>query len=63
MMGVAEFIEAFVHGSSGFAYVHEEIFANGFYPVEAGFSGDLPEFFFGSGEGYPRGPGERAPGV
>ena len=60
---MAEFIQSFVCGFSGFTDVHQEIFANGFYPVEAGFFGDLPEFFFGGGERYPRGPGEGGPGV
>jgi len=59
--GMAEFVEAFVCGSSGFTDVHQEIFANGFYPVEAGFPGDLPEFFFGGSEGDPRGPWEGGP--
>jgi hypothetical protein len=50
-----------VHGFSGFTDIHEEVFANGFNPVESGFSGDLPEFFFGGGEWYLRGPGEGGP--
>jgi hypothetical protein len=58
--GVAEFVNSFVYGSSRLANVHEEVFADGFYPVEAGFSRDLPEFFFGGGERDPRGPGEFA---
>jgi hypothetical protein len=58
---MAEFVESFMGGSPGFADIHEEIFANGFYPVEAGFTGDLPEFLFCGGEWDPGGPGERAP--
>ena len=58
--GLAEFVDSFVYGSSRFANVHEEVFANRFYPVEAGLSRDLPEFFFGGGERDPWGPGEFA---
>ena len=58
---MAEFVNSFVYGSSRLADVHEEVFADGFYPVEAGFFGDLPEFFFGGGERDPRGPWERGP--
>jgi hypothetical protein len=35
--GVAEFVESFVYGSSRFANIHEKVFADRFYPVEAGF--------------------------
>ena len=51
------------YGSSRFADVHEEVFADRFYPVEAGFPRDLPEFFFGGGERDPRGPREGGPGI
>ena len=34
--GLAEFVDSFVHGSSRLADVHEEVFADRFYPVEAG---------------------------
>jgi ferritin-like protein len=61
--GLAEFVDSFVHGSSRFADIHEEVFADRFYPVEAGFPRDLPEFFFVSGERDPRGPREGGPGV
>ena len=61
--GLAEFVDSFVYGSSRLANVHEEVFADRFYPVEAGLTGDLPEFFFGGGERDPRGPGEGGPGV
>ena len=52
--GLAEFVNSFVHGSSRFTNKHEEVFADRLYPVEAGSSGDLPEFFFGGGERDPR---------
>jgi hypothetical protein len=61
--GLAEFVDSFVYGSSRFADIHEEVFADRFYPVETGFSRDLPEFFFGGGERDPRGPWEGAPGI
>jgi hypothetical protein len=61
--GLAEFVDSFVHGSSRLANVHEEVFADGFYPVEAGLTGDLPEFFFCCGERDPWGPREGGPGV
>ena len=38
---------------SGQSPLHEEFFAEGFNPVEAGLPGDLPEFFFVSGERDP----------
>ena len=60
--GLAEFIHSFVYGSSRFANVHEEVFADRFNPVKSGFFGDLPEFFFGGGERDPRGPGEGGSG-
>jgi hypothetical protein len=56
--GVAEFIDSFMYGSSRFANVHEEVFADRLYPVETGLPGDLPEFFFRCGERDPREPGE-----
>ena len=34
--GVAEFVEPFVERPSGFSDVHDEVFADWFYPVEAG---------------------------
>ena len=61
--GLAEFVDSFVYGSSRFANVHEEVFADRLYPVEAGLTGNLPEFFFRGGEGNPRGPREEGPGV
>ena len=61
--GLSEFVNSFMYGSSRFANVHEEVFADWFYPVEAGFSWDLPEFFFCGGERDPRGPREGGPGV
>ena len=61
--GLAEFVHPFVYGSSRFADVHEKVFTDGFNPVEAGFSRDLPEFFFNGGERDPRGPREGGPGV
>ena len=61
--GLAEFVNSFVHGSSRLANVHEEVFADRLYPVEAGFSRDLPEFLFRCGERDPRGPREGGPGV
>ena len=48
---------------SGQSHLHEEVFADGFYPVEAGLSRDLPEIFFGGGERDPWGPREGGPGV
>jgi hypothetical protein len=51
---VAEFAQSFVSGSSRFADVHEEVFANRFYPVEDGLTGDFPEFVFVCGERDPR---------
>ena len=48
---------------SGQSHLHEEVFADGFYPVEAGLSRDLPEFFFVCGERDPRGPREGGPGI
>ena len=57
---LAEFINSFVYGSSRFTNVHEKVFADRFYPVEAGLSRDLPEFFFRGGERDPWGPGEFA---
>ena len=56
-----EFVESFVNGSPGLANVHEEVFADRSYPVEAGLFRDLPEFVFVCGEGDPRGPKEGAP--
>ena len=56
------FLTAPVH-FSGQSHLHEEVFAEGFNPVEAGLPRDLPEFFFGCGERYPRGPREGGPGV
>ena len=38
---------------SGQSHLHEEVFAEGFNPVEAGLPRDLPEFFFGFGERNP----------
>ena len=61
--GLAEFVDSFVYGSSRFANVHEEVFADGFNPVEAGLTGDLSEFFFCGGERDPRGPREGGPGI
>ena len=61
--GLAEFVHSFVYSSSRFANVHEEIFADGFDPVEARYSRDLPEFFFAGVERDPRGPREGGPGV
>jgi len=64
--GLAEFVDSFVYGSSRFANVHEEVFADGLYPVKAGFSRDLPDFFFGCGERDPLGPevfANRSPGT
>jgi hypothetical protein len=58
--GLAELVDSFVYGSSRFANVHEEVFADGFNPEEAGLPGDLPEFFFGGGERDPGGPREFA---
>jgi hypothetical protein len=57
---VAEFVHSFEYGSPGFADVQKEVFTDGFYPVEVGLFGDLPEFFFGGDERDPRGPGEFA---
>lgn len=48
--GVVEFINSFVYGSSRFAFVHEEVFADGFNPVETRLFGGLPEFVFICGE-------------
>ena len=48
---------------SGQSHLHEEVFADRLYPVEAGLTGDLPELFFGCGERDPRGPRERGPGI
>jgi hypothetical protein len=56
--GLAEFVDSFVYGSSRLANVHEEVFADRFYPVEAGLTGYLPEFFFAGGERDPWGPRE-----
>ena len=61
--GLSEFVNSFMYGSSRLADVHEEVFADRFYPVEAGLTGDLPEFFFRCGERDPWGPGEGGPGV
>jgi hypothetical protein len=47
---------------SGQSHLHEEFFTSGTNAVEAGFSWNLPEFFFGGGEWDPRGPGEGGPG-
>jgi len=38
--GLAEFVNSFVYGSSRFGNVHEEVFADGFYPVEVVGFGD-----------------------
>lgn len=59
--GVPELVELLVYASPGLADVHEEVSAGRSYPVEAGFSGDLPEFVFLRGEGHPLGPGEGGP--
>ena len=59
--GVTEFVESFVYGSPGLSDIHEEVFADRSYPVEAGLFGDLPEFMFVCGEGKPLGPGEGGP--
>ena len=56
--GLVEFVNSFVYGSSRFANIHEKVFADRFYPVEAGFGGDLPEFVFVCGEWDPREPGK-----
>ena len=61
--GLAEFVDSFVYGSSRFANVHEKVFADRLYPVEAGLPGDLPEFFFRCSEWDPRGPREGGRGV
>jgi hypothetical protein len=58
---MAEFVQPVVNGSPGFADIDKEVFANRFYPVETGFPGDLPEFFFGGGERDPWGPREGGP--
>ena len=59
---VPEFVDPLVKRPLGFTNIHEEVFTNRADAVEAGFFGDSPEFFFISGERYPRGPGEGAPG-
>ena len=61
--GLAEFVDSFVDGSSRLANVHEKVFSDRLYPVEAGLSRDLAEFFFCGGERDPRGPREGGPGV
>lgn len=58
---VTEFVQSFVYGSPGFTDVHQEVFADRSYPVDAGLFGDLPEFVFICGERDPRGPGEVLP--
>jgi hypothetical protein len=59
---MAELVEPLVERPFGLTDIHEEIFAVRSYAIEAGFSGDNTEFFFVCAEGYPRGPGEGAPG-
>ena len=61
--GLAEFVHSLVYGSSRFADIHEEVFADRLDPVEAGLTGDLPEFFFGGGEWDPWGPREGGSGI
>ena len=58
---MTKFVETLVERPPGFSDVHEKVFAGGADAVEAGFPGDFPELFFGSGERHPRGPGEGAP--
>ena len=60
---LAEFVNSFVYGSSRFADVHKEVFTDRLYPVEAGLTGDLPEFFFAGSERDPRVPWEGGPGI
>ena len=59
--GVAEFVQPFVYGSSGFTEVHQKFFADRTDAVEAGFSGDFSELFFRRSKGYPWGPRKEAP--
>lgn len=59
--GVTEFIEPMVQCPPGFTDIHQKIFSGGSDPEESGLFLDVPEFFFGCGEGNPGGPGEGGP--
>ena len=60
---MAEFVESFVYGPSGFTNIHEKVFTGRADAVETRFLGDFSELFFRRSEGYPRGPGKGGPGV
>ena len=55
---MTKFVQSLVERPSGFADVHEKVFANGADAVESGFFWDSPEFVFVCGERDPRGPRE-----